>query len=58
VLSPDGWRRDRRLARLAALMSLAAIVITVACARPVSRPIVATPVQVASPTPGCPSPTA
>ncbi len=56
VLSPGGWRRDRRLARLAALLGLAAIVITMACGRPVSRPVLATPVQVASPTPGCPSP--
>jgi peptidoglycan/LPS O-acetylase OafA/YrhL len=58
VLSPAGWRRDRRLARLAALLGLAAIVITIGCGRPVSRPVLATPVQVASPTPGCPSPAA
>jgi len=56
VLSPDGGRRDRRLARLAALLSLAAIAITISCGRPVSRPVLATPVQVTSPTPGCPSP--
>lgn len=58
VLSPGGWRRNRRLARLAALLGLSAIVITMACGRPVSRPVLATPVQVVSPTPGCPSPAA
>jgi hypothetical protein len=57
MLSPDGWRRGR-LARLAALMGLAAIVMTVGCGRPVSRPVLATPAQVVSPSPGCPSPTA
>ncbi len=59
VLSPDGWRRDRRLARLAALLGLAAIVITIDCGRPTSRPTLPTPVQaVQSPSPGCPSPAA
>ncbi len=58
VLSPDAWRRDRRLARLAALIGLAALVITVGCGRPVSRPVLATPVQIVSPSPGCPSPAA
>ena len=58
VMSPGGWRRDRRLARLAALLGLAAIVATMACGRPVSHPGLATPVQVASPSPGCPSPAA
>ena len=58
VMSPGGWRRDRRLARLAALVGLAAIVATMACGRPVSHPGLATPVQVVSPSPGCPSPAA
>ncbi len=59
VLSPDGWRHDRRLTRLAALLGLAAIVITIGCGRPVSRPGLPTPIQaVQSPTPGCPSPAA
>lgn len=56
VLSPGGWRRGGTLARLAALLGLAAIVITIGCGRPVSRPGLPTPVQaVQSPTPGCPS---
>ena len=59
VVSPDSWRRDRRFARLAALLGLGAIVITIGCGRPVSRPTLPTPVQaVQSPTPGCPSPAA